>query len=72
MNAAGEIVDVYRKLHLFDVDTPEFKFRESSAVTGGNSIVAPLTETPLGGGLGLLIVSSITQISVFELFQKNV
>lgn len=55
---SGNIVDVYRKLHLFDVDTPEFKFRESNVVTGGDFIVAPLTNTPLDGHqLGLLIVS---------------
>lgn len=51
------MVAVYRKLHLFDVETPEFRFQESKAVNGGNYLVSPLTDTPLEGGLGLLIVS---------------
>lgn len=58
VNNSGELAAVYRKLHLFDVQTPEFSFRESQSVAGGNSIVAPLTDTPLPGGLGLLIVSA--------------
>lgn len=57
VNSSGEVAAVYRKLHLFDVQTPEFTFRESQTVAGGNTIVAPLTDTPLPGGLGLLIVS---------------
>lgn len=50
---------VYRKLHLFDVETPEFRFQESRAVNGGDYIVAPLKDTPLEGGLGLQIVSQL-------------
>lgn len=57
INSGGELVAVYRKLHLFDVQTADFKFRESETVDSGNNIVAPLTSTPLGGGLGLLIVT---------------
>lgn len=57
INSDGELVAVYRKLHLFDVQTPEFNYRESQSVEGGNAIVAPLFDTPLPGGLGLLIVS---------------
>lgn len=47
-------MEKYQKLHLYDVDTPEFKFRESNVVQGGNAIVAPLS-TPIGS-LGLMIV----------------
>lgn len=54
INSAGELVEKYQKLHLYDVDTPEFKFRESSVVCGGQKIVPPLV-TPLGT-LGLMIV----------------
>lgn len=61
VNSSGEVAAVYRKLHLFDVQTPEFTFRESQSVVGGNKIVAPLTDTPLPGGLGLLIVSTHIQ-----------
>lgn len=51
----GELNAVYRKLHLYDVDTTEFKFRESSVVDGGRQLVKPLRDTPLHG-LGLLMV----------------
>lgn len=53
----GDLVAVYRKLHLFDVETPEFRFQESRVMNGGNYLVTPLQDTPLEGGLGLLIVS---------------
>lgn len=55
INSCGEVMEKYQKLHLYDVDTPEFKFRESSVVNGGQRIVPPL-ETPIGP-LGLMIVS---------------
>lgn len=55
----GDLVAVYRKLHLFDVETPEIRFQESRVVNGGNYLVSPLTQTPLDGGLGLLIVSCL-------------
>lgn len=54
INNCGELVEKYQKLHLYDVDTPEFKFRESNVVQGGNAIIAPLP-TPIGS-LGLMIV----------------
>lgn len=57
INNAGDLVAVYRKLHLFDVETPEFRFQESRVINSGDYIVSPLTDTPLEGGLGLLIVS---------------
>lgn len=58
INNDGELVAIYRKLHLFDVQTDDFKFRESDVINGGDNIIAPLTNTPLSGGLGLLIVIS--------------
>lgn len=54
IDGQGEIVAEYRKLHLFDVDTPEFKFRESEIVSPGQRIVPPI-DTPMGA-LGLQIV----------------
>lgn len=57
VNSKGDLVAVYRKLHLFDVETPEFRFQESKVINGGNHLVSPLVDTPLQGGLGLLIVS---------------
>lgn len=50
----GELAGVYRKLHLFDVDIPEFRFQESKLVRGGEYIVPPI-ETPIGR-VGLQIV----------------
>lgn len=63
------MVAVYRKLHLFDVETPEFRFQESRVVNGGDYIVAPVKNTPLEGGLGLLIVSLFDVFLGF--FQKR-
>lgn len=54
INDQGEIAGEYRKLHLFDVDTPEFKFRESDIVSPGPRITPPI-DTPIGR-LGLQIV----------------
>lgn len=55
INAAGKIVAVYRKLHLFDVSIPEknLDFSESKCVRKGMDIVKPV-ETP-AGPLGPLI-----------------
>lgn len=54
ISSEGEIAGVYRKLHLFDVDTPDFKFRESKVVEGGKEITKPI-KTPIGN-VGLQIV----------------
>lgn len=56
IDSDGRLVETYRKLHLFDVETPEFRFRESAVVRGGSAIVAPL-QTPVGP-MGLMIVSA--------------
>lgn len=54
VNDNGDIIGNYRKLHLFDVDTPEFKFRESKIVEGGRAILAPIS-SPIGN-IGVMIV----------------
>lgn len=53
----GELKDVYKKLHLFDVSIPEknVNLRESDYVLGGSKIVKPIN-TP-AGAIGLSIVS---------------
>lgn len=38
---------LYRKLHLFDVQTPEFKFRESKIVAPGPGLTKPV-DSPIG------------------------
>ncbi|XP_052860093.1 nitrilase and fragile histidine triad fusion protein NitFhit [Anopheles cruzii] len=47
INNDGVLVASYRKLHLFNVVTPEFKFRESETVKGGPELVPPV-ESPVG------------------------
>uniref|UniRef100_A0A182WF00 Nitrilase and fragile histidine triad fusion protein NitFhit n=1 Tax=Anopheles minimus TaxID=112268 RepID=A0A182WF00_9DIPT len=47
INNVGELVASYRKLHMFNVVTPEFKFRESETVKSGPTLVPPV-ETPIG------------------------
>ena len=53
LNNNGELVTVYRKLHLFDVQTPEFTFEESKVVLPGQRLVPPI-DTP-AGKIGLQI-----------------
>lgn len=47
VNDDGEVVSVYRKLHLFDVETEEMRFRESDVVAPGSHLVMPVN-TPIG------------------------
>lgn len=55
IDPSGSIIAQYRKLHMFNVDTPEFKYRESEVAKPGSEIVPPV-ETPFGN-IGLQIVS---------------
>jgi predicted amidohydrolase len=52
VDAQGEILATYRKIHLFDVDVPGARLRESKGAAPGTDIV--VTDTPLGR-LGLSI-----------------
>uniref|UniRef100_A0A182T378 Nitrilase and fragile histidine triad fusion protein NitFhit n=1 Tax=Anopheles maculatus TaxID=74869 RepID=A0A182T378_9DIPT len=47
INNVGELVASYRKLHMFNVVTPEFKFRESETVRSGPALIPPV-DTPIG------------------------
>lgn len=49
----GEIIGKYRKLHMFNVDTPEFKYRESEIAMAGTQIVPPVVTSV--GSIGLQI-----------------
>lgn len=60
LNADGDIVGNYSKLHLFDVETPEFKFRESKIVEKGRAILAPIP-SPIGN-IGVMIVMMIVDL----------
>uniref|UniRef100_A0A7G3AB05 Nitrilase and fragile histidine triad fusion protein NitFhit n=1 Tax=Lutzomyia longipalpis TaxID=7200 RepID=A0A7G3AB05_LUTLO len=53
IDSTGNVAASYRKLHMFNVDTPEFRFRESEVVAQGPGIVMPI-ETPIGS-IGLQI-----------------
>lgn len=45
-NPQGEIMDVHRKVHLFDIDVPgKISFKESETLTAGNQIT--VVDTPL-------------------------
>ena len=37
-NDSGEIIGKYRKMHLFDLETPQVKFKESDVLSAGNKI----------------------------------
>lgn len=37
-NNSGEIIGHYRKMHLFDIDTPEIRFKESDTLSAGNEV----------------------------------
>ena len=53
----GAIIEVYRKIHLFDIDVKDGpKLKESDGAIPGDRIVPPVS-TPVGN-VGLAIVSS--------------
>ncbi|KAK4337044.1 hypothetical protein RND71_043392 [Anisodus tanguticus] len=53
INDKGEIVSIYRKLHLFNLDVPGTRLVESEFSIGGNKVEAPV-DTPAGKvGLGI-------------------
>lgn len=69
LNDCGELVEVYRKLHLFDVETTEFQFQESKVVMAGKRLVPPIN-TPFGR-IGLLICYDIRFPECGILLRKN-
>jgi predicted amidohydrolase len=52
IDADGALCAVYRKIHLFDIDLPDVRLRESDAVAPGNEIVVAQTAA---GALGLSV-----------------
>uniref|UniRef100_A0A182JXE5 Nitrilase and fragile histidine triad fusion protein NitFhit n=1 Tax=Anopheles christyi TaxID=43041 RepID=A0A182JXE5_9DIPT len=69
INNAGELVASYRKLHMFNVNTPEFKFRESETVRSGPALVPPV-ETPIGR-IGLQICYDIRFAEASTILRKQ-
>lgn len=69
LNDCGELVAVYRKLHLYDVETPEFVFQESKVVQPGNQLIPPI-DTPIGR-IGLQICYDIRFAECSLLLRKG-
>lgn len=65
----GELVARYRKLHMFNVVTPEFKFRESETVRSGCELVPPI-DSPIGK-LGLQICYDVRFAEASTLLRKQ-
>uniref|UniRef100_A0A336KP34 Nitrilase and fragile histidine triad fusion protein NitFhit n=1 Tax=Culicoides sonorensis TaxID=179676 RepID=A0A336KP34_CULSO len=65
VNPSGVIIGKYRKLHMFNVDTPELKYRESEIAKPGEKIVLPI-ETPIGKiGLQICYDLRFPEVSTF-------
>lgn len=65
VNPEGGIIGKYRKLHMFNVDTPEFKYRESEIAKPGEKILPPIN-TPIGNiGLQICYDLRFPEVSTF-------
>uniref|UniRef100_A0A8D8MVT8 Nitrilase and fragile histidine triad fusion protein NitFhit n=2 Tax=Culex pipiens TaxID=7175 RepID=A0A8D8MVT8_CULPI len=65
----GQIVAKYSKLHMFNVITPEFKFRESEMVRSGGELVPPV-DSPIGK-IGLQICYDVRFSEASTLLRKQ-
>lgn len=63
-NRNGQILDIYRKMHLFDVDIPGMIFKESETVTAGNMITVVNTDLT---NVGIAICYDIRFPELFRL-----
>ncbi len=69
INADGEIVTSYDKIHLYDVDLPNGEsWRESATYTGGGT--AALAETPWGY-LGMTICYDVRFAALYKALAEN-
>ncbi|XP_063704571.1 nitrilase and fragile histidine triad fusion protein NitFhit [Culicoides brevitarsis] len=65
IDPSGKIIGKYRKLHMFNVDTPEFKYRESEIAKPGQQITPPIA-TPIGNvGLQICYDLRFPEVSTF-------
>lgn len=69
VNPSGVIIGKYRKLHMFNVDTPEFKYRESEIAKPGEAIKLPI-DTPIGN-IGLQICYDLRFPEVATVLRKQ-
>ena len=68
INAHGDIVARYDKVHLFDADTPDGKaYRESASVKPGNQAV--VAQTPWGG-LGLSVCYDVRFACLYRMLAQ--
>ncbi|CAH2243392.1 jg5197 [Pararge aegeria aegeria] len=73
INNKGEIVQTYRKLHLFDVEIPEknIRLKESDFCTPGGHVVAPV-DTPVGKmGLSICYDMRFPELSTALSFMRS-
>lgn len=63
-NPLGELLDRHRKLHLFDIDLPDVKIKESESITQGMKITVVNTEF---GGIGVAICFDLRFPELFRL-----
>lgn len=65
VDPSGNIIGTYRKLHMFNVDTPEFKYRESEIAKPGEMVTLPI-DSPIGKiGLQICYDLRFPEVSTF-------
>ncbi len=68
IDESGKIADVYRKIHLFDVDLPERKMRESSKILAG---AKPILSKVFGITTGLSVCYDLRFPELYRLYSKK-
>jgi len=69
VNAEGEIVSVYRKMKLFDVELPQVTIRESDTVKAGEALPT-VFDTPIGR-VGLTICFDLRYPEIFQHLRRQ-
>lgn len=67
-NSEGHIIGNYRKIHLFDIDTPKIRFKESDTISAGDKI--GVFDTKLGR-IGIAICYDIRFAELIKLLAIN-
>jgi len=63
INPQGEVISVYRKIHLFNVTLPDVQLLESKGVTPGNEVVMARTDL---GNFGLTICYDLRFPAIYQ------
>lgn len=69
LGAGGEVLAVYRKLKLFDVDLPSITIKESDTIEAGTE-APPVVDTPLGR-IGLTICFDLRYPSLYSQLRRQ-